>query len=101
MMKVTFNTIFTVTERHLLRHNQLFMLNSSSSHSENESDANSQGKSDVNDIQKALFFGSLLEGAMPKKQKEADKIEEELKKPEETDAVLSDISNEKDQPKLL
>ena len=35
MMRVTFNTIYTVTERHLLRNNQLFVLNSSSSHSEN------------------------------------------------------------------
>ena len=67
MMRVTFNTIFTETERHLLRNNRLFLLNSSSSCSEDELSIGKKSRSEAINIQKALFFGPLLEGASPKK----------------------------------
>ena len=94
MLRVIIKTLFTDTERHLLRNNRLFLLSSSSnSHSEQESDFSPEIKLDGLEMQKALFFGSLLDGALPKKKiKVGEKHNKSV--PAESDAVLSDVSND-------
>ena len=62
-MKITLKTIFTAAERQLIRNNQAFILNSSSSQTESDSQDETATNFDAAELRKALFFEPLLEGA--------------------------------------
>ena len=62
-MKITLKTIFTAVERQLIRNNQAFTLNSSSSQTESDSNDETVSNFDSAELRKALFFETLLEGA--------------------------------------
>ena len=68
-MKITLKTIFTAAERQLIRNNQAFILNSSSSQTESDSHDGTVTNFDAADLRKALFFEPLLEGAFSKKKR--------------------------------